>query len=650
MTDIRALFALAALVVWALLFIWRGVSSSIAPLAAVCATGLWFTLFGCLQLLQLGGWLYYAGAIGALVFLVLQQHRKKKLAIEGFGFWIFLGASLVFLGILWSRAPMFTTWDEFSLWGTAGKLTKLYNELYPTAPIGWAWPVTQTPATISFVYFVQFLGVGFVEWQTYLAIDLILLAVLAACLAPLEKKDWNIAIPVAVIVFLTPFAFVHYSAIQKVSTVYLDSLADVPMGMLFGAVFACYFGSRKTGMKKMIPVWLCLAMLTLTKDIGFTLALVAVVILFTDELFSKKETKQTLKQRLLPSFALLGQGIAVVLLPFFGWSLYLQQVLAVNRFNLGGIHNVSMIELPFLAIREGLSSHPSEQYVYVMQGMVQRFFSWQNRITMFGSGIVVVCLLLGMVGFAALITKKAEHRRRCLLYGLFSSLGFIAYYLFVAVTYIYIFRPEQAFESYERYVYPYYIAWFLGSLVLLSISAKESRWVVEGKAVVLALCIALCFRFWQFVPLHFSVLGFHKDEFSTQREFAAYVDTITARLPEDSHTFIVSSEDDGSRWFKYCFAMLPWQVDYSFGGGDIIQRTRMEDGSTELHELNAKELEKYLRESECTMLYIDTASQRFIDLYSVLFSDELAAYQSGTTDLYTIEVVDDQLIIAPYRE
>lgn len=648
MENFRVIIAFFALFAWLAFFIQKGIKSALAPLAVCTATALWFTLFGCMGQLLLGGWLYYllAACAGGIVVWEIVVKKQNTIKIS-YGLLFFVFFSLLFMGLLWAREPMFTTWDEFSFWGTAGKLTKLNNELYPTTEIGWIWPVTQTPVNIVIGYFFQFFGKEFTEWQTYLGVNVLQLSALAACLAPFEKKHWYMAFPTGLGLFVTPFLFAHYGQPHFISSVYLDSLGDLTMGLLFGGALAAWFSAPK-GRGKMqayLPFWLALGALTLTKDIGFIFALLGLVLAVADCLFRREENPLKGKARVLPVLQQGAAAFAAVLLPFFGWSFYLQRALAVNRFNLGGKKDIGMLEMPLLFLQETFSPEKSEKYLEVMQGMVERFF--QLSLTLLGPGVRVVAVILALVWLAAAITVHKNHRRRCLVFGVFSTLGFVGYSLFIAMTYIYIFRPEQTFESYERYIYPYYLGWFLGGLVLLGFSAVASRWKVEGGAVLLALGLLFGFRFMQNFPLTQTVLGFHRDEYNFRREFAAGVEQLTSRLPLEGRTFIVSSGDDGSRWFTFSFQMLPWQADYSFGGGGLIQRTKQPDGTVALHELTPEEWEDYLHQTGCTHVFLDDADQAFWDKYGALFEDEGQAYLQGATQLYEVKQQTNGLLLVP---
>jgi hypothetical protein len=218
---------------------------------------------------------------------------------------------------------------------------------------------------------------------------------------------------------------------------------------------------------------------------------------------------------------------------------------------------------------------------------------------------------------------------------------------------LYIFTNEQNLEGYERYVYPYYIGFFLLAVMLLAIAARRSRFVVEGKAAVLFLCAVLCLRFATAIPTPYTLFGVDASEFDDRREFAVMVDDLTARLPEDSRTFIVSSDDDGLKWFMYCYEFLPWQVDYSYGGGSVdghfIVNEKLVDGSVVRHPVSAEDWADYLMEQGCDVVFVDHADELFIATYGHLFSDGLQSYVDGEENLYHVVAQGAGVRMEPFR-
>lgn len=644
------LITFAALVAVALLLAERGINSAAAPLAAVCATVLFFTVLGFFGGLQAAGWLYHILALAAVGWLVWRWAvKKEKMPSLGIGFWFFVLGGLGIIVLLWAKQPMFFSWDEFSTWGTAAKLTKIYNVLYSNAPVGWPWAATQPPALANFTYFMQFWGREFSEWQMYAAYDILQFAAIAALLRPFEKKQWNIAAPVLVIALVTPFMLALYR-IPMLVGVYLTSYSDIPLALLFAAALGCYFGAESKDAKSLLALYLVLPVLTLTKDlVGVALALVVAVLVLADMLLEKQDGG--LKKRLLRAFGRFGLCAGGAVAAFGAWSVYLSVTLDVDRGNLGGGANLTMGQMPVMFLKEVFGSEKSEKFRQITGELVSLFFN--GRITFLGTGLIVMGLCLGMIALAAFITKDAPLRRRCLLAGIFVPLGFVAYYVFMMMYYLYIFTDEQNLVGYERYVYPYYIGFFLLAVLLLAMAARRSRFVVEGKAAILLLCAVLCLRYATMVPSVYTLWGVDSSEFDDRREFAAAVDDITARLPEDSRTFIISSDDDGLKWFTYCYEFLPWQVDYSYGGGSVdghfVVNEKLADGSVERHLVSPEDWAEYLIEQGCDTIFVDQADEAFIDAYGYLFSDGMREYVRGEENLYHVYIEGDGVRIEPFE-
>lgn len=666
MTELRVFLAFAAVCVVALWYVSRGVLASLAPLCAVATAALWFSLCGCFGLLRLGGWVFYAFA-AILVLYLLYTHglRRRPFFFFGYGFWFFLLAGVVMLVMLWAKQPMFTTWDEFSFWGTAHKLAKLYGQLYTTAPVGWAWPATQTPALIAFGYLFQFFGKGFVEWQAYAATDIFMLAAMAALLAPFEKKDWPLALPTALAALLAPFVFTYYMSATSVSSVYADTLADIPMGLGFAAVLACYYADDHKLLADMVPVCLALACLTLTKDIGVSLALVAAVIIGIDYIFVPRPDEQapedtgTIRRRILTptrlrgGLARLGLGLGTVVAAFAGWAFYLGRVSGVSRANsLGGIKELGMADLPLAFLNELFSSEKSEVFRFVTSEMPRRFFS--IRINMIGSGFVNTVLILAMLGLAVWLATGGAARLRVILFAVLSTLGFLAYSLLIAMSYIYIMRPEQAygFDSHERYMYPYYMAWFLAAFVLMCAAARgrQGLWLAAGRLAPAGLAALLFLRVALMVPPQLTLFGVHREEYSLRRQQAAYLQSLCSPLPRDARTFLVYSGDSGIGWLTYCYEFLPWQLDYSYGGGQQAVREKQPDGTTLVRPVTRLEWERHLVSTGCDVVLIVDADEDFRQKFAYAFTDRLQDYDNGLTQYYQVNVNGERITLSPVRD
>ncbi len=111
---------------------------------------------------------------------------------------------------------------------------------------------------------------------------------------------------------------------------------------------------------------------------------------------------------------------------------------------------------------------------------------------------------------------------------------------------------------------------------------------------------------------------------------------------------MISDNDDGLRWFKYCYEMLPWQVDYGYGGGNVLEmRETQPDGSTKVSEITAEMLAAHLLAEGCTTVVIDSVDDAFRQRYAGLFADDLAAYDAGETQIYNVDAAQGTVRLTP---
>ena len=143
----------------------------------------------------------------------------------------------------------------------------------------------------------SFWAAQFVQWKVFAAYDILMFAVFAAGLSVLERRHWHIAVPAAAVMCLLPFLMTMYFREINMVTVYISAYADLPMGLLFGAPLALYFSQEE---KTPAVLWTCVmgvAFVSITKDTGFALALVAAAILCFDLIFVQAKNSVRLTER-----------------------------------------------------------------------------------------------------------------------------------------------------------------------------------------------------------------------------------------------------------------------------------------------------------------------------------------------------------------
>ena len=186
------------------------------------------------------------------------------------------------------------------------------------------------------------------------------------------------------------------------------------------------------------------------------------------------------------------------------------------------------------------------------------------------------------------------------------------------------------------------IRWTIIALALVSLAMqKKPRLDLLGHAGVLCLAALMLFRVNQMALPQLSVLGFSDAEFADrkiQQTRAAAVSAVTG----DERLFYVYQGDNGLHWFTACYDFYPQIVDYSGDGGGTfgVEELRPSAESVEgyyYHPYTAEEFAALVEETGCGYLYLDRVDELFTQSYAELFTDGLAAAETGGTLVYRVD-------------
>ena len=652
------------------------IPAGLAPLVTLSCIVAVLTLAGMAGVLYPVAWAVYALCAAGGVWALLPPKEGKKryyaqLATPGsVTFW---ALALAFAVYFFVRQPMATVSDEFSLWATAVKVTKVDNSLYSTATLGTPWAVTQNPGLPLLSYFFQFFG-QYADWKIYLAYDVLFFAVYAAVLSVLPWKQWRVAVPMAAVLWVTPFFFTVYNHTIYLTTVYLSSYGDIPAGLVFGSAVAVWLALRQQDG----PRWAVLPVLALAANLkanDFVLSLAAAGLIAVDAwLFCDGKFKQGLARRTGFAVACFAAPMAV----YYLWNVRYVGWLVSRNASEGGVGETtaSMGAVVINGIKillgrpvTGFFAEREPQFRQAMADMGHQFWTSDGKLGMIGQGRNIV-VLIAVVFVVALATAGSRRLRlRIGSMGVLSAVCFFGYNLELALSYGFIFKPFQAerLEDYNRYIESYYIGWFLMALACLMIALQPqletvskvngptaafttSRYApkrpLAAQGIVLLLAVAMLVRQNQIVLPQLSVLGFADSEFADRKQARAEAEYVCENLQPDDRVFYVSQGDNGEGWFSAVFDFYPVLVDYSGimsemngGGGTFgLPELKPDEGvkATYDHAFTADELDAIVRGNGCTVLYIQKLDDIFVQSYSDLFTDKLAAAQAGETLLYRV--------------
>ncbi len=671
LAAVAALFLLCAA-----LTLKARVPAGIAPLTALSAIAAVLTLAGMAGVLYPAAWAVYALCVagGVWAFWPRKGQTPDWKALFTPGSVVFWGMTLAFAVYFFIRQPLATGFDELNLWATAVKVTKVDNSLYSTATLGTPWAVTQNPGLPLVSYFFQFFG-SYADWKIYLAYDALYFACFAAVLSALPWKKWRVAVPLAAVLWCTPFFFTIYNHTIYLADTYLTSYGDVPAGLVFGGAVAAWLALRQMDG----PKWAVLPILALAANLkanDFVLSLAAAGLIAVDAwFFCDAPFKRGIARRTGFAAACFAAPMAV----YYLWNVRYVGWLVARNSSSGGVGETtaSLGEVVVNGIKillgqpvEGFFAERQPQFLQAMADMGAQFWTDAGKLSMIGQGRIVGLLILAIFAVAFVVAAGRRLRARIAALAGLSTLCFAGYNLMLALSYGFIFKPFQAesLTDYNRYIYSYYIGWFLIALACLTVALlpqteqrflKEKdgptvlfhqyapRWGLAGQGAVLLLAAAMLLRQGQLVLPQLSVLGFADSEFSDRRSIRAEAELVCSYLEPDDRVFFVSQGDNGERWFSAVFDFYPILVDYSgivsemIGGGGELGLPELqpqEEGPKNFyyHGFTAEELDAVVRGNGCTVLYLQTIDDIFVESYQDLFTDGLAAALDGETLLYRV--------------
>ncbi|MEG1896144.1 MAG: hypothetical protein RR162_07870, partial [Oscillospiraceae bacterium] len=537
-----------------------GLKAEIAPFVALCTIVCTVTLFALFNLLNVGIGLCYGGTLVLFVLGIKASKGSLKQELKEFftpGVMLFALSCCFLFIILALQKPTLSQWDEFSFWGTSQKLTKYHGAIYSFYDSSLIGKTTPPSLAVLSVFF-QPVGQGYLEWKAFFAYDVLLFSSFAAWTAGVKKEKWHCVFMVFLFGFLTPFIFEVYTKIVYLVPVYMSVMADIPLGVVFAGAVAVYlFGKGEEGQSNnyilaLVPV---VMMFTQMKDMGFAFSLIVIFIIFFDMLLVQKRFSFLGIKGVLAKCVSVGVlGISVIA-SFMAWTVHMGTVMSENRFELGGDQNMGMAQMLITGAKELLSPEKSEKFVDMQGEMLTAL--WTKPISMFGSGVRVLIIIAILFLVAAVLAKRREDIIRIASLYVTSAVGFVAYYIFHLFIYTYIFKANAyGLPSYERYIYPYYIAWLAFSVMALCISLSHSRAPKAAQGVLFAFVLGTFCLFQYMVNYENTLILYAQDSSSAAKNVAASADTLRDVISPTDRVFCYSAaEDSGQRWFLYTYEL-----------------------------------------------------------------------------------------------
>lgn len=622
-----------------------GVAPACAPLAALALAALALLAGGLAGALRPAALTVLAVGLagGAAEILLAARQGQPGAAAAALQspaarlFWALAALLAVWLAYL---QPVFLNFDEYSSWGTAARLTTLYDQLYTLCDTGLPWQMSELPALPLMSYFFQLFG-AFAPWRAIFAADVLMLAACAAvggC-----ARQARLALPVMLAALLTPLLLSSAGHTALLTTAWLEFLGDLPAGMLFGGAAAYWLASRRRGAAAR---WLCLPVVLLAANIKtntLVLALAAAGLVALDAgLFPPAQAPRGPRA----AAARWGFGLACLAAPLAQYALWGSHIAPLVQQNAaaGGMGDTAAATLPQV-VANGLRlllGLPVDGYFAQRQALFWQYGRaladafWQRDVAMFGPGAAVaaVALLLFAAALALAPGRRAKLRAAVLAAG--STACFAGYWLMLWLSYAFLLKDStpDTLASYARYFASYYAGWLLLALAVLGGSCQASRRPLAGRAAALAAGGAFAAVFALQSEAQFTLFGVGQGAYAPVRQELAVAEQAAAVIAPQERVFLIRQGDTGFYWFLYHQALAPLQLVYGAGGATYGAPDPARDDPY-YAAYTAEEFSAMIAEEEVDWLLVRSVDAGFVQSYGALFTDGLAAAQAGPT-LYRV--------------
>ncbi len=599
----------------------------------------------------------------------IAQNYKQNFSEGGWLFWLCAFAFLLYFAYL---QPVFTSYDEYSFWGTSAKQTSIFGMLYAQCPIGTPWQATEFTGLALVSYFFQGFGY-FAPWKAIFASNVLLLSALSSLAAiavpkmqnianDIAQSDaqrvvqntksaiWRVQLPVFLVALCLPISFTIFSHTSSVSIAWLSFVGDIPAGVLFGTSVVFWFCLKEA---KSCNWWLILPVLCLLANIKnntFVFALAAAGLIAIDILFFANKQSNLCKKwqsKICAVFMRIGKAVLCIAVPtiqYVAWSTFASNIVLQNMAQGGtGATSKTLPDVLLngtkmflgLSVTDDFYLELSSNFWLYANKMGELFIN--QKISLFGTGLQIVIIIAMFFALAIYLADTKKAKIQVTLIAFASGACFMLYWYMLWLSYAFILRDSspEAPVSYSRYFNSYYLGWFIIALGLLCyiLANKSNKLFLHIFAFISAVIMA------SFVLINvepqFSVLGVSQGEFVQTKQNYTIAEQINTHISSGESVYFVSQGDDGYLWFLYSQALLPNILEYGDDGGVSIGEPGYENYGAYYRPYTAEEFLQKVLDSGASYVLVLNQDELFTSSYADLFADNLESAKQGVS-LYSV--------------
>lgn len=503
----------------------------------------------------------------SLAFIIKRFLRNKKIFKEISLFPSLIIFFLFFLFALFQNyGRMFVSWDEFTHWGTVVKSLYSFDALGSLKDANILLK-SYLPGTSLFQYFFVRPFSEFIEYPAYIAQNMLFFSIISTFIKKFDLKNFLFIISALLIPLLMGISFY--------STLYVDCI----LGILFGSIFLFYYYYEFP--KNSFSIVMILAtsiILTLTKDMGFVFAGIALLILFFDSLiFQKNSLKNFFShttsslQKIKKSLFLTSPLLAIILIQLI-WQMHLK-IAGVSSYwlNSSRINPQSFLQWNLLPYQK--------EVINIFKNAL-----FNKPVLPLEYPIIKILLLIAVVAIILSITIRIKNIKPIRLIATFLGIiaGNIFYILILLIFYIFLIGEYGALtlSCYERYLYSYLIGIFFVFLIFILLE-KDKNWIEHIKNIYLKnlitiLSIVLVFFIYNSLynrtrdSINLELLKSRESvhqSIQTREKYNKVLEWKTYFSDKNKRTYIISQRDKGLDSLIILYVLYPtsnkWIWDFS---------------------------------------------------------------------------------------
>lgn len=510
----------------------------------------------------------------------------------------------IFVILFLSRNRVCYITDEYAHWGLVVKNMLYYDRFGFIAEATTAYKSYPPAGSLLPYFFARFFD-NFRESAMYHGAFMLTFALLLPIFSQVKKGEWGRFLTLLLLAFFLPLPFYGYA--------YATLYVDVQLALVFGNLLLLYFTPTEDERFRILSIGLYSGMLTLLKDAGMGLAILAFGIYLADMLLRRKALPKPPWTKRNMWLAVAALGIALFCIG--SWKVALAANGVKSFFSYQALAPSGVLS----ALKEGLSS---AQYDTIQRFFVQHvYFRIQEPIPF--SILMQLLVLLGL----GLLLDRYRTDDRALHAGPKESgriwLILLGYGVFAGVllmSYLFIFAPNEAtyLASFERYVYTYILGAFVYVVFRLA-------WRSSGKRLMtcfVLLCVWIYFGMSPF--LEFMSPGLSREaraELGNMSHVAEALDPVTDTLG------LITDEEVNARACAYFATPVRFKRHIVTSAVDV-----------------SPDMLADLLAETCTHVYLDDASDAFRTACAMLFPE-------GMTDgtLYRVVTTPDGVVLLPSK-